>query len=291
MSVKMALRMPDVVWSDAWEKIQKRTDEPEIQIPFLPALSKRLYGLQRREMLVIGARTSQGKTAFALQLAYNCARQGLRTHFLSMEMSPEALMERLFCQVTKIPNYDLRKSPDEKVREIAEDFKVSLKGLPLAVSYKIGSTVKDLYTLIKETPVDVVILDYIQAIRALNFDRLAVINDYIVRFRELAITKNMACVLVSQINRGAMDSNDKRPQLWQLKASGTIEEHADSVILLHWDFFYDTAKDARDFDVIIAKNRNGRIGTIKARFESEYYLIGPRDDGSGSPTHPGSIDE
>lgn len=269
------------VWNTAWLDIQKRTGEPEISIPFLPALSEKLWGLHRKEMTVVGARTSQGKTTFALQLAYHCAKQGFKTHILSLEMSPEALVERLFCQVCRISNYGLLTNPQD-YEERAKEFSDYLKDLPLVLMYKIGSTIQELYKLIESIPADVVILDYIQAIRSLEFDRLALINDYIIRFRELCVKKNMAGVMISQINRGAMEDRERLPQLWHLKASGTLEEHADSVILLHWPYFYTGKEEERsNFKVIIAKNRNGMLGTVEATFEPAHYLIGEKRPGDG----------
>jgi len=263
------------VFATAWKKIQQRQGKPEIEIPFLPALSEKIWGLKRQELTVIGARTSQAKSSFALQTAYHCAKQGFRTYFFSLEMSEEALTERLFCQLALIPNFDLLLRPKE-YEDKAKEFKELLADLPLVIMYKIGSSIKELCNVIEDLPKpDVVMLDYIQAIRHFEADRLSIINDYILQFRELAVKKNFAGVMVSQINRGAMEAGDKRPQLWLLKSSGTLEEHADTVLLLHWNYFYSNEiKEENNFDVIIAKNRNGVTGTIKAKFEPQYYLIG-----------------
>lgn len=262
------------VFATAWQEIQQRQGKPEIEIPFLSALSDRIWGLQRKKLIVVGGRTSQGKSAFALQLAYHSAKQGFRTYLFSLEMGAEELVERLLCQLARIPNHELLSNP-QMHKDKAAQFAEFLKDLPLVITYKIGSTITELYQVIEDLPKpDVVIVDYLQAIRNLKTDRLSEINDYILQFRELAVKKNFAGVMVSQINRAAMDANDKRPQLWQLKASGTIEEHADTVLLLHWDYFYTGAiEKSNEIEVIIAKQRNGITGTIKAGFEPQYYLI------------------
>jgi replicative DNA helicase len=224
-------------------------------------------------MLTVAARTSIGKSCFALQLAYDCAKQGLKTHLFSLEMSAEDLLERLFCQVCRVPNYALYNKPSEYEKQ-ATEFITFLKDLPLIVTYKIGSTAKDLANIIDDLPSDVIIVDYIQAIQNLNMDRMEAINNYILHFREVCVKKNMAGVLVSQINRGAMESGDKRPQLWYLKASGVIEEHSDQVVMLHYPYFYTAEqKDFGNYEIIIGKNRNGITGNIPAKFEGEYYLI------------------
>ncbi len=271
------IKPPGEVWSIAWEEISKRTGKPEIEIPFLPTLSNRLYGLRRRQLLTIGARTSMGKSCFALQLAYNCAKQGHKTYFFSLEMSAEELLERLFCQVGNVPNHDLYHKPQEYKKQ-SEEFESFLQDLPLIITYKIGDTATDLNYVLEDLPSpDVVIVDYIQAIKHMTSDRLSVVNDYILRFRELCVKKNFAGVLISQINRAAMEEKDRRPQLWLLKSSGVLEEHSDAVVLLHYPYFYSGYEDEINcYEVILAKNRNGMIGTIRARFEPQYYLITER---------------
>jgi replicative DNA helicase len=267
----------DEIFATTWQEIQQRQGKPEIEIPFLPTLSDKIWGLRRKKMLVVGARTSQGKSSFALSLAYHSAKQGFRTYFFSLEMGAEELIERLFCQLCMIPNFELLLRPQEYEKQ-AEEFKEFLKNLPLVITYKIGSSIQELYNVIEDLPAPgVVILDYIQAIKHFEADRLSVINDYILKFRELAVKKDFAGVMVSQINRGAMETEDKRPQLWLLKSSGTLEEHADTVLLLHWNYFYSgEIKEREAFEVIIAKNRNGMTGTIRAKFEPQYYLIKER---------------
>lgn len=212
-----------------------------------------------------------GKSSFALQIAYDVALQGKRVYFFSLEMSAEALAERLFCRVSKIKNYELLSSP-ASYGELADGFKKHLKNIPLVITYNIGSTIKDLYQVIEDLPKpDVVILDYLQAVRKLDIDKLNTINDYILRFRELAQKKQFVAILVSQINRGAMEYEGKEPQLWQLKGSGTIEEHSDTCLLLHWPYFYDTSKNEKEYKIIIAKQRNGITGAITVNFYPEYY--------------------
>ena len=79
-------------------------------------------------------------------------------------------------------------------------------------------------------------------------------------------------MLIAQINRGAMATGDKRPALWLLKSTGVLEEHADLVLLLHWDYFYSNKKEHfNDFEIIIAKHKEGITGTIKCNFYPIHY--------------------
>jgi replicative DNA helicase len=265
------------VFVSCWEAIRRRTGQPEIAITSLPSLNKKLWGLKRKELLVVGGRTSQGKSTLALQIALDCAKAGLQTYYFSLEMSEEALVERIFCRVCNVVNTELL-SEHSSYTKLAEKFYKDFLDLPLVVTYNIGVTKDDLEAAIEDLPkADVVIVDYLQAIRKMDFDKMTTVNNYILEFRRMAVEKNFAAVLVSQINRGAMDNETKKPQMWQLKGSGTIEEHADAVLLTHWPYFYDN-KNINLFTLIVAKQRNGPTGEFNVYFEPEYYRFSePKD--------------
>jgi len=222
--------------------------------------------------MVVASRPSNGKSSFLLQLAYNTAKQGLQTYFFSLEMTAEALSERLFCQVGQINNYNLFYKPTFYKKE-AEDFKEMVKETPLIITYNIGTTIEQLFNILNDLPkADLVIIDYLQAIKSLREDRLSTLNDYIIRFKTLALEKNFCGILASQINRGAMEDKQKKPKLWLLKGSGTIEEHADTVLLLHWDYFYTNNEvEKNNFDIIVAKQRNGVTGGMNCYFYPQWY--------------------
>lgn len=229
--------------------------------------------------MVIGGRTSQGKTALGLQMAKDCAKQGFRTYFLSLEMSEESLVERLFCNVAEISGEALRgfaalgSEDRKKYDQLANDFyKVFLNDLPLVIAYNVGSTMDELMDMLDDLPkADVVFIDYLQAISKLEFDKLSTMNNYILGLRALANEKNFAAVLLSQINREAMDGKERVPHIWQLKGSGTIEEHADTVLLTHWDYFYSNAGRETEFQIQVAKQRNGSTGVAWTHFHPKIY--------------------
>jgi len=266
------IRTPREIFASSWIETLKRKGKPEIEITSLPKLSDKLWGLARKKMIVIASRTAQAKTSLCLQIAKDVAKQGLRVYFFSLEESEEDLMLRLFCNTCKITNTDLHYEPDKYAQE-AQEFSEFLKGLPLTITYKIGTTIKELYQAIEDLPQPaLVIVDYIQAIKKLDSDKLDTINNYIIQFRELCVKKDFCGIIVSQINREAMEGRNKRPQIWQLKGSGTLEEHADSVILTYWDYFYTNKQDRMyDFEIIIGKNKGGPTGKIKTLFYPQYY--------------------
>lgn len=263
----------ETVFATAWSKIKERTGVPEIEISTLPKLSTMLFGLHRQEMMILGARTSQGKTAFALQLAYDAAKQGKRVYFFSLEMSPESLVERLFCQTAQIPNHDLLYHP-ERYSDQADQFKTFLADLPLVIVHNIGWNINELWRAISELPkADVVIVDYVQMIRNFENNKLESISQYTIKFREMCQKGNFSGILVSQVNRGAMEQmSTKEPQLWLLKGSGALEENCDTCILLHWDYIYTSNQNKyNDFSVLVAKQRNGMTGKLVINFLPHFY--------------------
>lgn len=254
-----------------WLEVQKQQGKPEIEITSLSKLSKYLWGIHRRELTIIGGRPSQFKSSLALQIANDISKQGFTVHFYSFEMSEEAMIKRLLCNSAFIDNSDFREYPI-KYKEQFEQFKAMVKDRKLVITYNIGTTITDLQQAIQDLPVaDVVIVDYIQAIRKMEFDKISTINEYILKFREMAVKKNFAAILISQINRDASNAEDKRPKLWQLKSSGFLEEHADNVLLTHWDYHYNSQSQKDDFEIIIAKQRDGETGTIKIKICPSAY--------------------
>ena len=168
------------LFAGIWEKIRIRETKPSIVISSLPNLNDKLWGLHRQELMVIGGRTSMAKSAFALQLAWDVALQGFPVHYLSLEMTKEALVERLFCQQMRVEN-DLLRKGRFKDEPTAGEFKQKISNMPLLITDTIGNNIQSLYTLIE--PVQprpfVVIIDYIQAIDKLRGERLDTINEYI----------------------------------------------------------------------------------------------------------------
>ncbi len=219
---------------------------------------------------MLGGRPSNGKSAIALQMAYDVAKQGFNVYFFSLEMSEEALIERLFCNLGKVENVSLLYHPEKYQKEL-NDFKEVVKDLKLVITYNIGIKIDDLYEAIEDLPkADMIVLDYIQAVRGIG-DKLSVVNDYILRFRHLCKEKNMAGIMVSQINRGSEQTEGRIPQMWQLKGSGVLEEHSDAVLLCFWEHFYNSEKPFNDYDIIIAKQRNGVTGKLRIKFFPQHY--------------------
>jgi replicative DNA helicase len=281
-----------VIYDSLAEDLRKLEGGPEIQLRTLPTLSRKIHGLYRKRLYVIGGRTSQGKTSLAMQMALDCAKQGFRTFMLSFEIDEREMMLRMLANMCEADANIIRfnfKKYESKTSQLKQYF--IDKKFPLLLTYNIGMTMDDLHELIADLPKpDIVIVDYVQAIRKIDLDKLSTMNNYIVGFRTLAVQNNFVGVMVSQINRAAMDSNEKKPHLWHLKGSGTIEEHADLVMLCHWDYFYTSdEKNKHNYRIYIAKNRQGNTGYVDVNYIPESYLF--KDIGDGTYVTPKEVKE
>jgi len=217
-----------------------------------------------------------GKSALALQIAYDLADQNKETLFLSLEMTTESLIERLFCNRQRIDNYALltgKLKTDTYIQEQWGNF-IKLMDIPLKLSCGLGKSFEDINTLIEllDPIPKVIIVDYIQAIKK-GFNERVDLDNYIVQFREICLKHNIAGILLSQNSRKVFDDESKEPSLSNLKSTGGLEESADTVMLLFWPHFYNEKLDRNLYKIIIAKQRNGRTGEHLVNFIPEHYLF------------------
>jgi replicative DNA helicase len=232
----------------------------------LSELDEKLWGIHKRELLTVGARTSQGKSVFALQIAKNLAMHGQTVLFFSLEMSKEQLVERLLSNMCEIDNNLLRKGRAwGEVEAKDEPFRKWLDNARLVIDDQNGHHFKSIVEVIKEIKPDFVIVDYVQMISTKGFkDKLSALEDFVKEIHKLGKFINFGTILISQINRTGAEG---RPFMHQLKAAGVLEEHSDSVILLQWKF------EESNYFAFIEKNRHGEVGEIKLNFEPQYYRM------------------
>lgn len=232
--------------------------------------------------MVIGARTSMGKTAFVMQMANDCLMAGKSILYVSFEMTADDILERLFCLHADIDNYELLRGGFSKYTSEWLAFEEFISEKRFVISHGFGQTWDDVdafFKDIKSVP-DVVIVDYIQAIHKVSSHGKEFIDEYIKKFRDSCIQNNFCGILISQINRSAPDSRDKAPQLHQLKGSGFLEELADQVLLLDWNHRSSGHADKGLYTINVAKNRLGRTGFVKATFIPEFYKFVPYQESS-----------
>lgn len=242
----------------------------------MPQLNNKLWGIRRGKLTVIGARPSHGKSTFVLQAAKDLALEGHNVLFLNFEMSNAETAERLLCNMYRINNRDLLMGKFNEHRHQFNNFQDDVQSMQLVFSDCVGSSWKEIDTLLNNMTVkpDVVIIDYIQAIKGVGVMDLGQIDEYIKKFREMAVTYNYAAVLVSQINRSAAQGKDHTPHVHQLKGTGFLEEHADVVILLYWPYKTNpSGEEPKKYWLDIAKNRGGITGSVRLDYIPEYCLF------------------
>lgn len=204
--------------------------------------------------------------------------------YLSLEMTVEEAMFRIFCYETKMPNVDFYDGRMYEYQPVFDKFKDSMKERErlLIIGEEIGKTWEEIDTVFKNLeeenePPDIIILDYIQCIKS-NGKKLEVIEDYIKKFRALAIEKSFCLFLCSQINRANLqDNKSKEPTMEGLKNTGFLEEHADKVILLHYPCKHKDS-DINKYKVIVAKNKNGMTGYVNCKITPEVYRIWEKEE-------------
>lgn len=260
-----------------FDMLNSRGSTPDIPLNTLPQLNRKIWGLHKKKLTVLAARTSNGKSALAIQIAQDVASQGIPTLFFSLEMYEEDVIERLFCQMMKIDNMELLTGNFSKYPRAWEEFTDKLKKMPLIVTDGIGRNWQEIYDYLEKlkTKPAVIIIDHVQEAKdAMQPNQRAVIEEYLRKLREMAIRHNFAAIVLSQVNRSAQEADHKEPKLHHLKGTGYLEEGADVIMLLHWPYYYSKKKGENDrFIINVAKNRNGRTGYVEVSYTPQYYLF------------------
>ena len=279
-----------------------KNDEGIVGVPTgLTDLDDRLGGLHRSDLVIIAGRPSMGKTALATNIAFNAAKKlqddGKKSSiaFFSLEMSSEQLSTRILAEQSRIKSNDIRRGriSEEQFDKFIETSK-DISELPLyidetpAISIAALSNrarrIKRLYGL------DMVVIDYIQLMRASNFKdgRVQEISEITQGLKALAKELSVPVVALSQLSRAVEARDDKKPQLADLRESGSIEQDADVVMFVYREAYYLERKEPRPAtvehaewqakmnevsslaEIIIGKQRHGPTGNIMLEFEAMF---------------------
>lgn len=270
---KFSLRLPTEIWPDLKKEIMSRTDKPRYPIG-LPTLDNVLWGLHKKQMMAIGARTSQGKTAFALYLAKRMVERSQKVVYFSLEMSRQQMLERLFTQVVRINNRDLRQGQaNDKVIENESFFKTWMENVRLLIDDKYGYEFDNILQILHMVRPDFVFIDYIQMISARGHrTKLDAIEEYVRKLMQLAIDLDFGAVVVSQINRSGVE----QAELHNFKHAGVLEEHPDTVITLKWDW---SEEDPGKFIVDVKKQRHGEPrNNLIIKFVPQHSIFEEREE-------------
>ena len=268
----------------------------------LKDLDDRLGGLHRQDLIIIAGRPSMGKTALATNIAFNAAQDIEKNNtkstvaFFSLEMSSEQLSTRILSEQSRIKSNDIRRGKinQDDFEKFIETSK-NLENLPLHIDDTPAITISTLSNrarrLKRKHGLDLIVIDYIQLMKTGNYrneGRVLEIAEITQGLKALAKELNVPVLALSQLSRAVEQREDKKPQLADLRESGSIEQDADVVMFVFREQYYLEKQEPRlgtaehvewqekmslvhnQAEIIIGKQRHGPTGLIKLEFESAF---------------------
>jgi replicative DNA helicase len=291
----------------------------------LKDLDRMMGGLQKSDLVIVAGRPGMGKTALATNIAYNIARawrgdvqadgrtatiNGGIVGFFSLEMSAEQLATRIVSEQTEIPSYRIRRgeidtTDFDRIVETARE----IEALPLYIDETGGLSVAQLAArarrLKRQRGLDLLVVDYIQllqgSMRRAAENRVQEVTEITTRLKALAKELSIPIVALSQLSRQVENREDKRPQLSDLRESGSIEQDADVVLFVFREEYYLRNREPRagteehfkwqaemeevhgKAEVIIGKQRHGPTGTVPLQFKADVTRFADLAEGDQLP--------
>ena len=282
------------------EKAFKKSDEVVGLKTGLNDFDKKIGGLHKSDLIIVAGRPSMGKTAFATNIASNICNKKKKENktnvlFFSLEMSSEQLATRILSELSQISSEGIRtgnlsKTDFEKIVRASE----KLKDLSLFIDDSPALTISSIRTrsrrLKRKKGLDLIIIDYLQLIsgesKNLNDNRVKEISDITRGLKAIAKELNIPVVALSQLSRKVEEREEKRPQLADLRESGSIEQDADLVVFLYREEYYLARTEPPEgtekhvmwtskmekvhniAEAIVAKHRHGPISRVKLHFNA-----------------------
>ncbi|MBN9061906.1 MAG: replicative DNA helicase [Rhizobiales bacterium 65-9] len=276
----------------------------------LSDLDRKMGGLQPSDLIIVAGRPGMGKTSLATNIAFNIAKvwEGEREHggqikttnggivgFFSLEMSAEQLATRVIAEQSgvsssRIRRGDIREDEFSRIADVARD----LQTLPFYIDQTGGITIAQLTArarrLKRQKGLDILVIDYIQLLTGSgkrSDNRVQEITEITTGLKALAKELNVPIIALSQLSRQVESRDDKRPQLSDLRESGSIEQDADVVVFVYREEYYLANKKPREgteeffkweadmsaahgkAEIIIGKQRHGPTGTVDVQFDAE----------------------
>lgn len=290
-------------------------------------LDTKMGGLQHSDLIVLAGRPGMGKTSLATNIAYNIAQayrgelqpdgtmktvNGGIVGFFSCEMSAEQLATRIIAERTGIPSSHIRRggiteADFEKIRDHA----IELQSLPFYVDETGGLSISQLTArarrLKRQRGLDLLVIDYIQLLSGSgkkgNENRVQEVTEITTSLKALGKELAVPVIALSQLSRQVENREDKRPQLSDLRESGSIEQDADVVMFVYREEYYLAAKEPRPgtpehekwqtdmglahgkAEVIIGKQRHGPTGMVELHFEASVTRFGDLNQEGIAPDH------
>jgi replicative DNA helicase len=237
-------------------------------------LDDKLTGLKGWDMVVLAARPSMWKTAFALNMAQNIGFSGKNVAIFSLEMSKEQLTDRMIASAMEINSWKLAKweLDDHEFSKIWEAMEM-LSTSNIYIDDTAGWNLNDLKSKCRrlkiESGLDIIIIDYLQLMSNWNWmNRVQEVSEISRWIKWLARELNVPIIALSQLSRTVEQRPDKRPIMSDLRESWSIEQDADIIMMLYREEYYDEFTDRKWVtDILIRKNRNGPIWNIELMFQ------------------------
>jgi len=278
-------------------------------------MDKKLGGLHRSDLLILAGRPSMGKTALATNIAYNIAKtyqKGIRhdgtegavnggvVGFYSLEMSSEQLAARILSEASEVPSEQIRRGDmsEEEFRRFVEAAK-ELESCPLFIDDTPALPISQLAArarrLKRTHGLDALFVDYLQLVRPASAkdSRVNEVSEITQGLKAIAKELDIPVVALSQLSRQVENREDKRPQLSDLRESGSIEQDADVVMFVYREEYYKEREKPGDHElekmaawqtemdhlhgkaeVVIGKQRHGPIGHVELSFEGQFTRFG-----------------
>jgi replicative DNA helicase len=270
------------------------------------AIDNMLSGMKPADMIVLAARPSMGKTALALNIAQEAALKGnLKVGFLSLEMSKEQLVDRMFSSLLGVDSWRLHKGKltDEEFARIGGVMD-ELSKADLFIDDSVGSSVMEVRAkarrLQMENGLDLLVVDYLQLMscesNAWAGNRVQEIGEISRSIKSLARELKIPIMALSQLSRAVENRPGKIPQLADLRESGAIEQDADVVMMMYREDYYEEDSSRPGMtDIFIRKNRNGPVGRAELMFKKEqmrfFDIEKAKKGGSAMPVAaPGEVE-
>lgn len=267
---------------DAVERLTvERTFENAGMQTGLADLDRQLCGLRGGDMIVVAARPGMGKTALATTVLENvCSRlepgngHGL---FCSLEMGRHAIVERMLCARAGVSLHAMRKrGPDDEERRSLWNAEREIAALPLTINDAPAQSPMAIRAMAqrviqKHRKLSLIVVDYLQLVRIKNPEsRFQEVSEVSRSLKDIAREYDVPVIALSQLSRQVENRPDKRPQLSDLRESGSIEQDADLVVFVYRESYYnESLADKTATELILAKNRNGPVGKVVVNFDAE----------------------
>jgi replicative DNA helicase len=278
----------------------------------LADLDRKLGGLQRSDLIILAGRPSMGKTALATNIAFNAAKahldhqggEGAAVGFFSLEMSAEQLATRILADIAAVPSELIRRGqvePKDFQRFVTAS--QTLSAIPFHIDDTPALSIAQVRTrarrLQRQSGLGLIVVDYLQLLRAAGGkapeSRVLEISEITRGLKAIAKELSVPVLALSQLSRAVEQREDKRPQLSDLRESGTIEQDADVVMFVFREEYYVERKQPTEgtaehaawqaemervhnvAEVIIGKQRHGPVGTVKLHFDGQFTRFSDLD--------------